>query len=98
MVPGSPPRSCRIGGARLLRLERQRPEIQRRAHHLHGYGEIKLDMGSGGARLLLAPVLLTSARSELRQPARVGRSYQGDAVLARYGSRWIASGRDSIPG
>ena len=41
-------------------------EIQGRAHYLHRYGEIELDVGSGGEGLLLASLLLSSAGSEFR--------------------------------
>ena len=51
--------------ARLLCLERHRPEIPRHARHLSRYREIELGLGPGGASLLLAPLLRPPAGSQL---------------------------------
>ena len=40
------------------------------ADHLHRLRDLELDLGPGGRRLLLAPLLPPPARPELRQPAR----------------------------
>ena len=64
----------------LVRLERHRPEVPRHAHHLHRHREVQLGLGSGGRRLLLAPVLLASAGSQLRQSARAVGHPAGDAA------------------
>ena len=45
MVPAGAPRATGLGGARVLRLERHRPEVQGRAHHLHRHREVQLDLG-----------------------------------------------------
>ena len=71
LVPARPPGAAGFARARLLRLERHRPEVPRRAHHLHRHREVELDLGSGGQGLLLAPVLLPPARPQLRQSAVV---------------------------
>ena len=34
-----------LAGARVLRVERYRSTVQRRAHHLHGHREVELDLG-----------------------------------------------------
>ena len=56
--------------ARLVRLERHRPEILGHPHHLHRHREVELDLGRRSERLLLAPLLLAPAGPELRQSAR----------------------------
>ena len=48
--------------------------------------------------VLLAPVLLASAGSELRQSPGDGRDAEGHALLAGHGSGRPAAGRDSVPG
>ena len=40
--------------------------LQGRAHHFHRHREVQLDLGSGREGLLLAPLLLSSARPEFR--------------------------------
>ena len=73
--PGSPWRE-------FLRLVRHRSEICRYAHHLHRRRALELDLGPRGRRLLLAPVLFASARSEFRQSAGAQGGPERDAVLA----------------
>ena len=51
--------------SQFLRVERYRGKIQRRSNYLLGHGKVQLDLGSCGQTVLLAPVFLTSARSEL---------------------------------
>jgi maltose alpha-D-glucosyltransferase/alpha-amylase len=69
VVPGRAQGAGRLARARLLRLERQRPEVPRHTHHLHRHRDLELDLGPGGQGLLLAPLLQPPARPELRQPA-----------------------------
>ena len=59
--PGSP-------RARLLRVERHAGALQGHAHHLQGLRDVELGVGSGREGVLLAPLLLAPARSQLRQP------------------------------
>ena len=40
-------RAARLARARLLRLERHRPEVPRHAHHLHRHRDLELDLGPG---------------------------------------------------
>ena len=82
--------------ARLVRLERHRPEISRHPHHLHRHREIELDLGPGGRRLLLAPLLLAPARPQLRQSARAVGDGAGDAPLARPRRRRVPARRHSL--
>ena len=90
-------RQARLGGARLLRLERHRPELQRHPHHLHRHREIELDLGPGRQGLFLAPLLLAPARSELRQSARAARRcMRRHALLARHGRRRAAARRHPL--
>ena len=60
------------------------------AHHLHRHGEIELDLGSGGAGLLLAPLLFAPAGPEFRQSARHGG---GASRLMHY---WLDMGVDGL--
>ena len=82
--------------AQLVRLERQRPEVLRHPHHFHRHREVELDLGSGGRRLLLAPLLLAPARPQFRQSARALGHRPGDAALARHGRRRFPARRDSL--
>ena len=82
LVPACPPRQAGIALAEFLCLVRQRSEIRRHAHHLHRRRALELDLGPGGRRLLLAPVLFASARSEFRQSAGAQGGAERDAVLA----------------
>ena len=62
-------REAGLCGAQLLRVVRQRPDLRGHADHLLRHGEVQLDVGPGRRRVLLAPLLLASARPQLRQPA-----------------------------
>ena len=62
-----------LARARLLRLERHRPEVPGRPHHLHRHRDVELDLGRHREGVLLAPLLPPPAGSELRQPARCSR-------------------------
>ncbi len=75
---------------RLLRLERHHREVRGRADHLPGLRELELGVGRGGAELLLAPLLLASARPELRQP-RCAR------VMFKIFDRWFQARRRRCP-
>ena len=59
--------------AQLVRLERHRPALRRHAHHLQRHREVELGLGSGRQCVLLAPLLLAPARSQLRQSAGPAR-------------------------
>ena len=85
-----------IERAQLVCLERQRPEICRHAHHLHRHREVELDLGSGGRRLLLAPLLLAPAGSQFRQSARGQRRAAGDEALARHRRRRVPARRRAL--
>ena len=63
----------------------------RHAHHLPRHREVELDLGSGGERLLLAPLLLAPAGSELRQSAR-GERACCRCCASGSPSAWTASG------
>ena len=91
-------RASRIDRTQLLRLERHRSEVQRRAHHLHRHRKIQLDLGSRRPGLLLASLLLAPAGSELRQSRGAGRSPPRDALLARHGRGRAAHRRHSVSG
>ena len=69
--------------ARLVRLVRHRAQLRGRADHLHRHGDVELDLGRPGRRLLLAPLLLPPAGPQLRQPRGPGRADRGAALLAR---------------
>lgn len=91
------PRQARLRPSRLLCLVRQRPALFRHPHHLHRHRAFELDLGSGGGRLLLAPLLLAPAGPQLRQsPGRQGGA-GGDALLARSRRRRPAPGRGTLP-
>ena len=81
----------------LLRLERHRPALPGRAHHLRGHGEVQLDVGPGGEGLLLAPVLQPPAGPELRQPGGPGGHTRRHALLARQGPRRLPVRRGPLP-
>ena len=76
--------------AQFLRLVRQRPEICRHAHHLRRHRAVELDLGPGGRRLLLAPLLLASARPEFRQSAGAARKCSS---VMRF---WLELGVDGL--
>ena len=87
---------ARLGGARLLRLERHRSALPGHAHHLRRHREVELDLGPGRARLLLASLLFAPAGPELRQSARARRGAAPHALLARHGRRRAAARRDPL--
>ena len=97
LVPARAPGAARLARARLLRVERLRPEVPGRPDHLYRHRDLELDMGPGGESLLLAPVLLAPARPELRQPPGGGGSHQRHAVVAGYGRGRAAPRRDPLP-
>ena len=70
VVPGGAARTGGLVEARLLRLERHHRTLRGRPHHLHRQRTLELDLGPGGQRLLLASLLPSPARSQLRQSAR----------------------------
>ncbi len=51
--------------AKLLRLERHRPDVSGDAGHLQGHRDLQLDVGPGRPPVFLAPVLQPSARPQL---------------------------------
>ena len=55
--------------------------IRRDAHHLHRYRAVELGLGPGRRPVLLAPLLLAPARSELSEPRGDRRDHRRDAVL-----------------
>ena len=77
--------------AQFLRLVRDRPEIYRHAHHLSRCRAVELDVGSGRRRVLLASLLLASARSEFRQSECPEGGARRDALLAATRGRRIAA-------
>ena len=66
LVPVGSARPAGLTRARVLRVERHRPEVPRRPDHLHRHREIELDVGPGREGLLLASILLSPAGPELR--------------------------------
>ena len=70
LVPGGAARAGRIARARLLRLERDEPEIPGRPDHLHRHRDVELALGRRRQGVLLAPLLPSSAGPELRQSRR----------------------------
>ena len=88
----------RIAGARLLRVERYRPALPAGADHLRRRRALELDVGSGRAGVLLAPVFSSSAGSQLRQPGGRPRDAGGPGLLARSGRRRLPHRRGAVPG
>ena len=88
LVPGGAARARGLAQARLLRLERHRPEVQGHAHHLHRHRDLELDLGPGGEGLLLAPLLQPPARPQLRQPAACCRRCCASCAS---GSTWAST-------
>ena len=66
VVPEIAPRRARLARARAVCLERYAGKIQGRAHHLQGFRDLELVVGSGGESVLLASLLFASARFEFR--------------------------------
>ena len=82
---------------RLLRLARRRHRLSGRADHLRRHRAQQLDLRPGPQAVLLAPVLLPPARSELREPRRRRRDDRHPAVLARSRARRFPAGRGAVP-
>ncbi len=53
---------------RLVRVERRRPALARGPRRVRGRRDLQLDLGAAAPAVLLAPLLLASARSQLREP------------------------------
>ncbi len=96
LVPGGAARAGGLAEARLLRLERHRPEVQGHAHHLHRHRDLELGVGPGGEAVLLAPLLQPPAGSQLRQPARAEGRVPHHALLARHGRGRVPARCDSV--
>ena len=90
LLPGQPE-------ARLLRLERHRRPLPRRADHLPRHRDVELGLGPRLQGLLLAPLLLPPARPQLRQPRGARGDLAGDAVLARARRGRVPGGRGALP-
>ena len=84
----APARPAGQPGARLLCLERQAREVQGRPGDLPGLRAVELELGSGRQGLLLAPLLLASARPQLRQPGGLGGDLRQSSSS---GSRWAST-------
>lgn len=76
---------ARLVQAQLLRVERNRQEIRRHAHHLHRHGGVQLGLGRRGQGLLLASLLQPPAGLEFRQPAGAEGGHPRDALLDGHG-------------
>ena len=83
--------------AQFLRVERLRPEVRRRAHHLQRHRAVELGVGPGGESVLLAPLLPASAGSQFRQPIGTEGRRAGDALLAGPGRRRDAARCRAVP-
>ena len=83
--------------ARLLRLERHRPEVPGRPDHLQGHRAVELDLGPDRPAVLLAPFLQPPARPELRQPGRPPRDARHHRLLARPRHRRLPGRRRALP-
>ncbi len=95
LVSACPRVAARVTFARFLRLERHAGQVHGSADHLQGFRNLELDLGSGRQGILLAPLLLPPARSELRQPGRARGSQGCRRFLVRHGRRrhsgWMPS-------
>ncbi len=82
---------------RLVRLERRRPALARGPRRVHRRRTVQLDLGRHPPAVLLAPLLLPPARSQLREPR--GRRHHGGhgEVLAGTRLRRLPPGRGAIP-
>ena len=96
LVPARAPCAARIARARVLRLERHRQEVSRDADHLFRYRKVQLDLRSGRRAVLLAPLLLASARPQPQQSGRRRRGHRRDEVLARSRRRRAAARRGAV--
>lgn len=97
LVPARPPSRPGLTLAGLLRLVRSAGSVSRSASHFSRLRDIQLGLGSGCAGVLLAPVLLPSAGSELSFGTRKAGRSASHGFLAGYGRRWDAAGRDPLP-
>src|SRR5580704_13663440 len=97
MVPTRTPFACRKCISRLLCMERYAGEVQRSANNFSGFRTLQLVMGPGSQGVLLPPVLLTSAGSQLRQSGGYPRNSKGDLVLAGARRRRPPARRGSLP-
>ncbi len=97
VVPARPLGAARVGRARLVRLVGHRAPLRGRADHLHRHGDVELDVGRGGRRVLLAPLLLPPARPELRQPRGPGGDARRAALLAGARPRRLPPRRRALP-
>src|SRR5437660_1674675 len=68
-----------------------------RQHHLPGLRAVELELGPGGAGVLLAPVLRAPARPELRQPRGPPGDVRCPRPVARDGRGRRAARRDPVP-
>ena len=84
-------RQARFDLPRLYVWSTRRSQIRRHAHHLRRTGAIELDLGPDRRCLLLAPLLLPSARPEFRQSARAAGGSVRPALLAGLGVDGCAS-------
>src|ERR1051326_480726 len=77
----------------------QHPWFQksRRAHHLQRLRDVELGLGSRRARVLLASLLLASARSEFRERGGARRAVQGLRFLDGHGRRRLPARCDPVP-
>ncbi len=96
VVPVEPHRA-RGHLCRLVRLGRRRPALERGADHLPRHRAVELDVGPGAWAVLLAPLLLASARPELRQPRSAGADAERPALLARPWPRRLPPRRRAVP-
>ena len=83
--------------AQLVRVERHRPEVPGRAHHLHRHRALQLDLGPGGQAVLLAPLLQPPAGPQLRQPRGPGGDAERHALLAAHGRGRVPLRRRALP-
>ena len=97
LVPALAARRTRLPLAQLLCLERHAGQVQGGAYHLQGFRGLQLDLGSRGARILLAPLLRAPARSELRQSRGADAAMlKAVELLARSGRGRPAAGRRAL--
>jgi hypothetical protein len=96
LVPARTPRAGRQRGARLLRVERHRRPLQGGADHLQGLRALQLVLGPRRECLLLAPLLLSPARSELRESGGPGGAVRGVRLLVPDGGGRPAPRRSAV--
>ena len=82
---------------RLLRVERRRPALRRRPHHLRRHRVVQLDLRPGARAVLLAPLLQPPARPQLREPRGPGGDARRPALLARPRHRRLPARRRALP-